>query len=198
MQDSTLCYTHMLSGVAFTKADSESFSDVTLYRSTIGALQYATLTKPEIAFSVNKFSQFLSSPTINHCQACNRILRYLKGNVSLGLQFYNHGSIQIDYFNDADWAGDRDDRRSVAGYCVYMGLNLVSWCSKKQAMVSRSSAESEYRVLAMAAAEVLWIRSLLAEIGLTLSSIPTIWCDNQSAAVLALIPSFIPEQNTMN
>ncbi|KAH9754624.1 retrovirus-related pol polyprotein from transposon RE1 [Citrus sinensis] len=190
MQDSTPCSTSMLSEVAFTKTDSEPFSNVTLYRSTIGALQYATLTRPEIAFSVNKLSQFLSSPTVNHWQACKRVLRYLKGTVDLGLQFYNHGSIQIDCFSDADWAGDRDDRRSVAGYCVYMGPNLVSWCSKKQVVVSRSSAESEYRALAMAAAEVLWIRSLLAEIGLALSSIPIIWCDNQSAAALASNPKF--------
>ncbi|KAH9762092.1 retrovirus-related pol polyprotein from transposon RE1 [Citrus sinensis] len=189
-QDSTPCSTPMLSRVAFTKADGEPFSDVTLYRSTIGALQYATLTRPEIAFSVNKLSQFLSSSTVTHWQACKRILRYLKGTVSLGLQFYNHGSLHVDCFSDADWAGDRDDRRSVAGYCVYMGPNLVSWCSKKQAVVSRSSAESEYQALAMAAAEVLWIRSLLTEIGLTLSSIPIIWCDNQSAAALASNPKF--------
>ncbi|KAH9800494.1 retrovirus-related pol polyprotein from transposon RE1 [Citrus sinensis] len=190
MQDNTPCSTPMLSGVAFTKADGEPFSDVTLYRSTIGALQYATLTRPEIVFSVNELSQFLSSSTVTHWQACKRILRYLKGTVSLGLQFYNHGSLQVDCFSDADWAGDRDDRRSVAGYCVYMGPNLVSWCSKKQTVVSRSSAESEYRALAMAAAEVLWIRSLLTEIGLTLSSIPIIWCDNQSAAALASNPKF--------
>ncbi|KAH9686754.1 Disease resistance protein [Citrus sinensis] len=190
MQDSTPCSTPVVSGVSLTKGDSESFSDVTLYRSTIGALQYATLTRPEIAFSVNKLSQFLSSPTVNHWQACKRILRYLKGTIKLGLQFYNHGSFQIDCFSDADWAGDKDDRRSVAGYCVYMGPNLVSWCSKKQAVVSRSSAESEYRALAMVAAEVLWIRSLLTEIGITLSSIPIIWCDNQSAVALASNPKF--------
>ena len=131
MQDNTLCFTLMVSREAFTKADSEHFLDVTLYRSTIGALQYAILTRPEIAFSVNKLSQFFSSPIVNHWQACKRVLQYLKGTLNLGLQFYNHGSIQINCFSDADWAKDRDNRGSVASYCVYICSNLVSWCSKK-------------------------------------------------------------------
>ena len=98
---------------------------------------------------------------MNHWQACKRILRYLKGTLQLGLQFYSHGAQNLDCFSDADWASAKDDRRSIAGYCVFLGPNLVSWCSKKQVVVSRSSIESEYRALALAASEVLWIKSLL-------------------------------------
>lgn len=126
MQDSTPCSTLMASGIPLTKADSELFSDGTLYRSTVGALQYVTLTKPEITFSVNKLSQFLSAPIVNHWQASKRILRYMKGAILLGLQFYNHGTLQIDCSSDADWARDRDDRKSVASYYVFLGRNLVS------------------------------------------------------------------------
>ncbi|KAH9661600.1 retrovirus-related pol polyprotein from transposon RE1 [Citrus sinensis] len=85
MHDCTPCSTPMAANVPLTKTDSESFTDATLYRSTIGALQYATLTRPEIAFPVNKLSQFLAAPTNNHWQACKRILRYLKGTMHMGL-----------------------------------------------------------------------------------------------------------------
>ncbi|KAH9689176.1 retrovirus-related pol polyprotein from transposon RE1 [Citrus sinensis] len=190
MQDCTPCSTPMAANVPLTKTDSDLFANATLYRSTIGALQYATLTRPEIAFLVNKLSQFLAAPTTNHWQACKRILRYLKGTLHMGLQYSNQGPLHIDCFSDADWAADRDDRKSIAGYCVYFGPNLISWCSKKQGVVSRSSTESEYRALAMAASEVLWLKSLLTEIGISLASTPVIWCDNQSAAALASNPKF--------
>ncbi|KAH9736625.1 retrovirus-related pol polyprotein from transposon RE1 [Citrus sinensis] len=190
LQDCTPCSTPMAAGTSLTKSDSELFDNATLYRSTIGALQYATLTRPKIAFSVNKLGQFLAAPTVNHWQACKRILRYLKGTLHLGLQFYSHGVQNLDCFSDADWASDKDDRRSITGYCVFLGPNLVSWCSKKQAVVSRSSTESEYRALALAASEVLWIKSLLTELGVSLISTPVIWCDNQSAAALTSNPKF--------
>ena len=131
MQDCTPCSTPMAANVPFTKTDSELFADATLYRSIIGALQYATLTKPEIAFPINKLSQFLAAPTINHWQACKRILRYLKGTMHIGLQYSQQGPLNIDCFSDADRAADRDDRKSIVGYCVYFGPNMISWCSKK-------------------------------------------------------------------
>lgn len=162
MQDSTHCYTHMASGVHLTKDIGQPLPNVTLYRSTVSALQYVTLTRPEIAFIVNKLSQFLSVPSDVHWLACKRVLRYLKGIITLGLQFYSSGFINLECFSDADWVADRDDRKSIAGYCVYLGPNLVSWCSKKQAVVSHSSIESEYRALAMTTSELLWMKSLLA------------------------------------
>lgn len=116
----------MASGVYLTKDTSLSFPDVTLYRSIVGALQYISLTMPEIAFSVNKLNQFLCAPTDIPWQGCKRVLRYLKGTINLGLQFYSSSSIHLECFSDADWAADRDDRKSIAIYCVYLGPNLVS------------------------------------------------------------------------
>ncbi|KAH9751439.1 reverse transcriptase Ty1/copia-type domain-containing protein [Citrus sinensis] len=126
MKGCTPCSTPMAANVPFTKTDSEPFPDATLYRSTIGALQYATLTRPEITFPVNKLNQFVAAPTINHWQACKRILRYLKGTMHMGLQYSHQGPLNIDCFSDADWAADRDDRKSIAGYCVYFGPNMIS------------------------------------------------------------------------
>lgn len=95
-------------------------------------------------------SQFLSNPFDDHWQACKCLLSYLKGTIHFGLEFYHSGDLQLNYFTDADWACDKDDRKSVAGYAVFLGSNLVSWSSKKQHVVSRSSIESEYRALASA------------------------------------------------
>ena len=153
-------------------------ADATHYRSIVGGMQYLVLTRPEIAFAVNKLSQYVSSPTMQHLIACKRVLRYLKSTQDYGLKFAQNGKMKITAFTDADWACDLDDRKSIGAYCIYLGNNLISWSSKKQSVIARSSAESEYRALASASAEISWLQSLFSEIGLCCSEIPTIWCDN--------------------
>ncbi|KAH9751513.1 putative S-adenosylmethionine-dependent methyltransferase [Citrus sinensis] len=96
--------------------------------------------------------------------------------------------MRITSFTDVDWACDIDDRKSIGAYCIYFGNNLVSWSSKKQSVVT--SAESEYRALASASAEIAWIQSLLSELNIKCTSIPTIWCDNMSATKLAKNPVY--------
>lgn len=98
--------------------------------------------------------------------------------------------MQIHCFTYSNWACDRDDRKSLASFAVYLGPNLVSWSSKKQAAVSRSSIEAEYRALAHATSEVMWIQSLLSELQIKLSTTPIIWCDNQEAIALAYNPVY--------
>ena len=101
--------------------------DCTNYRSVVGALQYLTLTRPDISFAVNKVCQFLHSPTTTHWSAVKRILRYVKGTLSTGLQMRKSNSTLVSAFSDADWAGCVDDRRSTGGFAVFFGPNLVSW-----------------------------------------------------------------------
>ena len=96
----------------------------------------------------------------------------------------------MNCFSDSDWACDKDDRKSVAGYAVYIGSNLVSWCSKKQPVVSRSSTEAEYRALAQATSEAVWIQALLDELKIKLAAAPIMWCDNQGAIALAYNPVY--------
>ena len=190
MSDSKPCSTPMALGNKLTFEDSELFDNLSLYWSTIGALQYLTLSRPEIAFSVNKLSQFLKAPTQLHWQACKRLLRYIKGTSNFGVKFTKIQRFHLECFTDADWAGSIQDRRSTSGCCLFLGSNLLQWSSRKQKVVALSSTEAEYRALAQGATEIAWFHSLFTEMGLHLPEIPVIWCDNQSANSLASNPVF--------
>jgi histone deacetylase 1/2 len=164
--------------------------DATHYRSVVGALQYLTLTRPDIAFSVNKVCQFLHAPTTVHWEAVKRILKYVKQCTKLGLKIYKSPSTLVSAFSDADWAGNIDDRKSTGGFAVFLGTNLVSWSSRKQPTVSRSSTESEYKAIANATAEVMWVQILLKEIGVYSPRAAKLWCDNLGAKYLTSNPVF--------
>jgi len=164
--------------------------DATRYRSIVGALQYLTLTRPDISFAVNKVCQFLHAPTSTHFSAVKRILRYVRGTVKLGLHIRKSKSMMVSAFSDADWAGCVDDRRSTGGFAVFLGENLISWTARKQATVSRSSTEAEYKALANATAEMMWIQKLLTELRIPHQKVARLWCDNLGAKYLSANPIF--------
>lgn len=175
--------TPMVSTAKLTKIGSPNFSDPTLYRFVVGALQYVTITRPELCFSVNKVCQFMANPLDMHWQAVKRILRYLAGTQHLDLHLSpTSSSLPIPLYGYCD--ADPDDRRSTSGDAVFLGPNLLSWWSKKQTVVARSSAEAEYRSLALITAEILWLTTLFIELKIPTQS-PPIYCDNQSTVAMA-------------
>ncbi|XP_071718321.1 uncharacterized mitochondrial protein AtMg00810-like [Rutidosis leptorrhynchoides] len=125
------------------------YSNPTLYRSLAGALQYLTFTRPDISYVVQQVCLHMHDPKECHMEALKRIIRYIQVTLSFRLQLTKSSIQSLVTYTDADWGGCPDTRRSTSGYCVFFGDNLISWSSKRQPTVSRSSAEAEYMVLQM-------------------------------------------------
>ncbi|WMV28863.1 hypothetical protein MTR67_022248 [Solanum verrucosum] len=162
--------------------------DAHLYRSVVGALQYVTITRPEISYAVNRVWQFMQSPTIAHWSTIKRILRYLKGSIHDSLLLRPMSDSSLVAFSDAGWISDLDDSRSQDGFALFYRGNLISWSSRKQKVVARSSTEAEYRALAFATTELIWVQQLISELRAPLTAPPIVLCDNLSAQFLSRNP----------
>lgn len=190
LQDSSLVDTPLEVNVKYHMEEGELLSDPSLYRQLVGSLNYLTITRPDIAFAVQQVSQFLHSPRHLHLAAVRRIIRYLRGTPSRGLFFPSGSSMQLSAFSDADWAGCPNTRRSITGWCMFLGNSLISWKSKKQDRVSKSSTESEYRAMSAACSEITWLRGLLTELGFPQSDSTPLHADNTSAIQIATNPVY--------
>ncbi|CAH9091275.1 unnamed protein product [Cuscuta epithymum] len=122
-------------------------TDPSMYRRALGLLQYLAFTLPDISFGVNRLSQYMHCPTLDHWQAVKRVLRYLKGTIHQGLFLRRDPRLTLTAFSDSDWGGVRDGGRFTTAYILYLGSNVISWKSAKQKCVYRSSTEAEYRVI---------------------------------------------------
>ncbi|XP_057744806.1 uncharacterized mitochondrial protein AtMg00810-like [Arachis stenosperma] len=188
MIDAKSVPTPVITSKKFSKHGAEYYSDPTHYLSIVRALQYYTFTRPEIAFSINKVSQFMQRPLFSHWRSVKRIFRYLAGTTEQGLLFHPSTNLRIFGFADADWSSDVGDRRSASSYCIFLGTNLVAWSKRKQHVVSHFSTESEYRSVAAATTEIIWLQNLLSELGFQHFGVSTIYCDNASAFQLSVNP----------
>jgi hypothetical protein len=151
----------------------------------VGSFIYLTVTRPDLAYTVHLVSQFMSAPRSTHYVVVLRILRYIKGMLFHGLHFSAQSSLELRAYADANWAGDPTDRRSITGYCFLLGSSLISWHSKKQSVVAHSSTKAEYRALANATSELLWLCCLLTDMGAPQTTSTPIHYDNRSAIHIA-------------
>jgi hypothetical protein len=163
-------------------------ADAPQFRSIAGALQYLTFTRPDIAYAVQQICLHMHDPREPHLTAMKRILHYLRGTPDFGFLLRRSSSSDLVVYTDADCAGYPGTRRSTSGYAVFLGDNLISWSAKRQTVVSYSSAEVEYRVIANGVAEATWLRQLLHELQAPPSHCTLIYCDNISAAYLSTNP----------
>ncbi|XP_021979989.1 secreted RxLR effector protein 161-like [Helianthus annuus] len=118
-------------------------ADKERYQRLVGKLIYLSHTRPDIAYAVGVVSQFMHQPQVAHMEAAQRILRYLKGTVGHGVLFKTNGHLNVELYTDADWAGDKGNRRSTLGYFSLVGGNLVTWRIKKQKVAALWSAVQE-------------------------------------------------------
>ena len=161
MQDANAVTTPISTSGSLKLSDGSPTTEPTQYRQVVGSLQYLALMRPDISFAVNKLSQFMHQPSTLHWSAVKRLLRYLKGTLNHGLFFRKHSPLCLHAFADANWAGNLDDRTSTSRYIIFLGGHPISWSSKKQKTVARSTTEAEYRVIAATTAKLNWITNLL-------------------------------------
>ena len=182
--------TPMEINVKYSREEGELLSDPTLYRKLVGSLIYLTITRPDISYAVHIVSKFMQCPRHFHLSAVKRIIRYILGTPSRGLFFPATSSLELQAYSDADWAGCPDTRKSITGWCTFLGNALISWKCKKQNRVSKSSTEAEYRAMSAACSEIIWLRGLLAELGFSQAHPTPLHADNTSAIQIAANPVY--------
>nr|XP_043615974.1 secreted RxLR effector protein 161-like [Erigeron canadensis] len=171
----------------FMKLDGK-FTDKNKYQLMVRKLIYLAHTRSDIAYVVGVVSQFMHQTQEEHMDAVLRIIRYLKGTIGHGVLFKVNGHLKIQKYTDVDWAGDKENRRSTSGYFSMIGGNLVTLKSKKQKVVSLSSAEAEFRGISKGLAEALWLRKLMTELGFAPIESIQIISDNEAAIQISENP----------
>jgi hypothetical protein len=149
-----------------------------------------TITRPDLSYAVGVVSQFMQTPRKPHLDAVRRILRYIKHTLHCGIFYEAKSSLQVHGYTDADWAGNVSDRRSTNGFLFSFRSGAVSWSSKKQPTVALSSTEVQYRGVAIAACEVVWLQKLLTDLGLSMNAHVVIYCDNIISILLVNNPIY--------
>ncbi|KAA0051109.1 Cysteine-rich RLK (receptor-like protein kinase) 8 [Cucumis melo var. makuwa] len=166
-------------------SDDQVPVDKEQYQHLVGKLIYLSHTCPDISFVVSVVSQFMLAPYEKHMEVVNRILRYLKNTPGKGLMFRKTNRKTIEAYTDSNWTGSVIDRKSTSGYCTFVWDNLVTWRSKKQSVVARSSAEAEYRAISLGICEEIWLQKVLSNLHHECETSLKFFCDNKAAISIA-------------
>jgi hypothetical protein len=168
--------------IKLTKTPDNEHHDIPEYGAAIGSLMYAAIgTRPDIAFTVQTLSQFMSNPNPSHWTAVKRVFRYLNGTQDLGIIYRSGGDLKPHGYSDADWGSNINDRKSISGNVFLMADGPISWSSKKQPTIALSSMEAEYMAESLATRHAIWLRTLFTELGLPYSEPTNLKVDNQAA-----------------
>ena len=187
MNDAKPMKTPMHASESLNKDESGKPVDQTIYRGMIGSLLYLTSSRPDIMHSVCLCARFQSDPRESHLKAVKRIFRYLVGSTNLSLFYKKNQDFRLVGYCDADYAGDRVERKSTSGGCHFLGSSLISWASKKQNSIALSTAEAEYMSAASCCSQLLWVKYQLEDYSSFEQNIP-VFCDNTSAINLTKNP----------
>ncbi|KAF5466678.1 hypothetical protein F2P56_016584 [Juglans regia] len=170
--------------------DGDLLPDPGSYRRLVGRLTYLIITRPDIVFTVNILSQFMHAPRLPHMTAVTRILRYIKGTPGQGIFFSSSNDLHVRAYTDSDWASCPTTCCSTTGFFITLGSSPISWRTKKQTMVARSSTEAEYRSMAVTTCELVWLQQLFHDLSISHTDPMILYCDNQSAIHIAQNPVF--------
>ena len=176
--------------VKLKSSEKDHLQNPIAYRRLFGKLLYLTISRSGITFVVHKLSQFMAKPNKTHMDAANHLLRYIKGSLGQEIFLSKSPYLSVKAFTYADWGSCSNTRRSVTGFCVFLEKSLVSWKSKKQQTVSRSSTDVEYRTSATVSCEVIWLKSLLKELQIEVDTPNMVYYDNQVAVYITNNPMF--------
>ena len=183
MQNSKAAPTPTTVGLKLSKEDSSKRVDPTLYTIMVGSLMYLTTTWPDLMHAVSLISIFMETPKDSHWQVRKRILRYVKGTEGFGILYTTNDDFKLVGYTDSDCAGSIDNRKSIFGYMFHMGSGAISWASKKQPIVSQSTAEVEYIAANAAACQAIWLRRILTDLNERQEDGTTIYCDNMISSI---------------
>jgi len=162
--------------------------DNTLYMQMVGSLICLTSTRPDIMFVVNLHSRYLAHPTEIHIQAVKRVLRYIKGTLTYGIFYKQCGNEELFAYTDSDYTGDLEDRKSTSGFLFLLSAGAISWSSKKQLVITLSTTEAEFIVVASCACQTVWLRRMLEKLNHVSTRTTMIYCDNSSNIKLSKNP----------
>jgi hypothetical protein len=180
MTDCKSSPTPFLSGVKLEDGGETPLVDNTLYRQLVGSLLYLTHSRPYLSYAVGTVSRFMQEPHELHWKDAKHILRYVQGTITFGIHYATDSTLDLIGFTDSDWVGDNTDRKSTSGYSLSLGFGPICWSSKKQATISLSSVEAEYRGVVNITIQAMWLQHFLTELGIQFHRSIVIWCDNQS------------------
>ncbi|XP_074318549.1 secreted RxLR effector protein 161-like [Silene latifolia] len=167
------------------KSDVNQKSDTRLYRSIVGSLLYLTTTRPYLMFAASLLSSFMTEPSDINTRIAKRILRYLRGTSNFGVMFESSVEPKLTTYSDIDWAGTIDDMKSTSGYAFTLGFGIFSWMSKKQGVVTQSTAEAEYVAASATVNQTIWLRKILADMGHTQENSTEVLVDSKSAITIS-------------